>query len=194
MQKQFSKELIISLKIGLFFSIPAHHLFLSIFQNLFIGVLFERGEFSSLETNQTAQALIAYAFGIPAFIIIKSCQPAFLSRWKHQNSNVYWLYIIITQYFSFIYINALFKTLRYCISDFSCILDWLNYVYCIINKKGKNSQNLNLPLNMINLIYSIVFIYALKIIFTSCLMVLIMKSIFYILNLIRLMKYLFYYF
>ena len=76
--KQFSKELIISLKIGLFFSIPASFVFIN-FSELFIKVLFERGEFSSLETNQTAQALIAYAFGIPAFIIIKSCQPAFLA-------------------------------------------------------------------------------------------------------------------
>ena len=69
----------ISIKIGLFFSIPSSFVFIN-FSELFISVLFERGEFSSLETNQTAQALIAYAFGIPAFIILKSCQPAFLAE------------------------------------------------------------------------------------------------------------------
>ena len=72
-------ELMISIKIGLFFSIPSSFVFIN-FSDLFISVLFERGEFSSLETNQTAQALIAYAFGIPAFIILKSCQPAFLAE------------------------------------------------------------------------------------------------------------------
>ena len=82
-KKQFSKELMISIKIGLFFSIPSSFVFIN-FSDLFISVLFERGEFSSLETNQTAQALIAYAFGIPAFIILKSCQPAFPKKNLHK--------------------------------------------------------------------------------------------------------------
>ena len=77
-KKQFSTELIASLKIGIFFSIPAAVVFIN-FSELFIKVLFERGEFTTLETIQTSQALIAYSIGIPAFIILKSCQPAFFA-------------------------------------------------------------------------------------------------------------------
>ena len=77
-KKQFSNELIVSLKIGIFFSIPAAVVFIN-FSELFIKILFERGEFTTLETIQTSQALIAYSVGIPAFIILKSCQPAFFA-------------------------------------------------------------------------------------------------------------------
>lgn len=77
-KKQFSTELIASLKIGIFFSIPAAVVFIN-FSELFIKILFERGEFTTLETIQTSQALIAYSIGIPAFIILKSCQPAFFA-------------------------------------------------------------------------------------------------------------------
>ncbi len=76
--KQFSKELIISLKIGLFFSIPAAFVFI-FYNDLLIKVLFERGEFTINETKQTSVAFLAYSLGIPAFIMMKSCQPAFLA-------------------------------------------------------------------------------------------------------------------
>ena len=76
--KQFSEELIISLKIGLFFSIPAAFVFI-FYNDLLIKVLFERGEFTINETKQTSVAFLAYSLGIPAFIMMKSCQPAFLA-------------------------------------------------------------------------------------------------------------------
>ena len=69
----------ISLKIGLFFSIPAALVFIN-FSDLIIKVLFERGEFSFEETIQTSHALIAYTFGVPAFVMLKSFQPAFLAE------------------------------------------------------------------------------------------------------------------
>ncbi|MDC1067424.1 murein biosynthesis integral membrane protein MurJ, partial [Alphaproteobacteria bacterium] len=78
-RKSFSNDLITSFTIGLFFSIPTAVVFIN-FSELFIRVLFERGEFTSLETIQTSHALIAYAVGIPAFIILKSCQPVFFAE------------------------------------------------------------------------------------------------------------------
>ena len=57
------------------------------------------------------------------------------------------------------------------------------YIVLLI-KKGKISKfKFTFKYDQFNLF--VVLIYALKIIFTSCLMVLIMKSIFYILNLIK---------
>ena len=45
-----------------------------------IHVLFERGAFGAHETAATAQALAAYAIGIPAFVIVKVLSAAFFAR------------------------------------------------------------------------------------------------------------------
>jgi putative peptidoglycan lipid II flippase len=45
-----------------------------------IHVLFERGVFGPHETAATAQALAAYAIGIPAFVIVKVLSAAFFAR------------------------------------------------------------------------------------------------------------------
>ncbi|MEM1371843.1 MAG: murein biosynthesis integral membrane protein MurJ, partial [Pseudomonadota bacterium] len=45
-----------------------------------ISVLFERGAFGPDDTQATAYALAAFAFGLPAFVLIKVLQPAFFAR------------------------------------------------------------------------------------------------------------------
>lgn len=45
-----------------------------------IRVLFERGAFTSADTEATALALVIYAAGLPAFVLIKVFQPAFFAR------------------------------------------------------------------------------------------------------------------
>ncbi|MEO1649998.1 MAG: murein biosynthesis integral membrane protein MurJ [Pseudomonadota bacterium] len=45
-----------------------------------ISVLFERGAFTSADTPATAAALMAFAIGLPAFVLIKVFQPAFFAR------------------------------------------------------------------------------------------------------------------
>ncbi len=45
-----------------------------------IQVLFERGEFSPHSTHETAIALMGFAVGIPAFVLIKALNPGFFAR------------------------------------------------------------------------------------------------------------------
>lgn len=45
-----------------------------------ISVLFERGAFDTQATLATADALIAFAWGLPAFVLIKVFQPGFFAR------------------------------------------------------------------------------------------------------------------
>ncbi len=45
-----------------------------------ISVLFERGAFDTLATLATADALTAFAWGLPAFVLIKVFQPGFFAR------------------------------------------------------------------------------------------------------------------
>src|SRR5690606_33461470 len=45
-----------------------------------VRVLFERGAFDALATAQTAEALVAFAAGIPAYVLIRVLQPGFFAR------------------------------------------------------------------------------------------------------------------
>jgi putative peptidoglycan lipid II flippase len=45
-----------------------------------ISVLFERGAFDAVATAATADALVAFAWGLPAFVLIKVFQPGFFAR------------------------------------------------------------------------------------------------------------------
>ena len=45
-----------------------------------VNVLYERGEFTALDTTMTAVALAAFAAGLPAYVLIKVFQPGFFAR------------------------------------------------------------------------------------------------------------------
>ncbi|MCT7374433.1 murein biosynthesis integral membrane protein MurJ [Chelativorans salis] len=45
-----------------------------------VGLLYERGEFTALDTRMTAMALAAFASGLPAYVLTKVFQPAFFAR------------------------------------------------------------------------------------------------------------------
>ena len=45
-----------------------------------ISTLFEHGAFDAAATQKTASALVAFAFGLPAFVLIKLFQPGFFAR------------------------------------------------------------------------------------------------------------------
>jgi putative peptidoglycan lipid II flippase len=45
-----------------------------------VRVLFERGAFTAVDADATALALIAYAIGLPAYVLIKVLTPAFYAR------------------------------------------------------------------------------------------------------------------
>ena len=47
---------------------------------LIVAVLFERGAFTPEDTRATAQALVLYAIGLPAFVLQKVAQPAYFAR------------------------------------------------------------------------------------------------------------------
>ena len=45
-----------------------------------VRVLFERGAFSVLATTQTAETLVAFSAGLPAYVLIRILQPGFFAR------------------------------------------------------------------------------------------------------------------
>ena len=184
---QFSKEMIISFKIGLFFSIPATLVFVN-FSDLFIKVLFERGEFSYQETIQTSHALLAYAFGIPAFILLKSCQPAFLAEGNTKTPMYIGLILLIL---NIILSFVLMSFLRHAgIALATSIVSWIGtIIYITILVKTGKLTNLKFSSKEKNLsLFSVIF-YGLKIILLSSLMILSMKLVQNILEIYNINKW-----
>jgi len=68
-----------SLFLGLLLTLPAS-LALIVIAEPIIRVLFERGAFDPTDTAATGAALVAFAAGLPAFVMIKVFQPAFFAR------------------------------------------------------------------------------------------------------------------
>ncbi|MDC0073585.1 murein biosynthesis integral membrane protein MurJ [Alphaproteobacteria bacterium] len=68
-----------SVELSLILTIPATFALIILAFPL-ISTLFERGFFSSIETEATSLALIGYAFGIPAYVLIKVFTPSYFAR------------------------------------------------------------------------------------------------------------------
>lgn len=64
---------------GLFLTMPAAFAIAVIAQPM-VATLFERGQFTAHDTIQTANALIVYALGLPAFVLQKILQPLYFAR------------------------------------------------------------------------------------------------------------------
>lgn len=64
---------------SLFFTLPAA-VGLAIAASPILTALFEHGAFTAADTAQTARALMAYALGLPAFILVKVLVPGFFAR------------------------------------------------------------------------------------------------------------------
>ncbi len=68
-----------ALELSMLLTVPAAAGIMCLAQPV-INVLFERGQFSAVDTAATAPALIAFAMGLPAFVMIKVFSPGFFAR------------------------------------------------------------------------------------------------------------------
>ncbi|SEP58908.1 putative peptidoglycan lipid II flippase [Devosia sp. YR412] len=68
-----------SLLIAMLLSMPAATALIAMAEPI-VRVLFERGAFNALATQHTAQALIAFSAGLPAYVLIRVLQPGYFAR------------------------------------------------------------------------------------------------------------------
>lgn len=68
-----------AIEIAAYLTLPAA-VALAVMPDFLVGGLFERGEFTPADTAQTAKALLMFAFGLPAFVLLKILTPAFFAR------------------------------------------------------------------------------------------------------------------
>ncbi len=68
-----------AIEFGLLLALPAA-LALAVLAEPTVRILFERGSFTAQDTRRAATALMAFAAGLPAFILVKAFLPAFYAR------------------------------------------------------------------------------------------------------------------
>jgi len=68
-----------AMEIAAFLTLPAAAA-LAVMPEFLVGGLFERGAFDAQDTQATGMALRMFAFGLPAFVLIKVLTPAFFAR------------------------------------------------------------------------------------------------------------------
>lgn len=68
-----------AMEMGMLLTVPAAFAFLVIARPI-IAVLFERGSFTAADTAAVAPALMAFALGLPAYVLVKVLTPGFFAR------------------------------------------------------------------------------------------------------------------
>ena len=68
-----------SLFIAMLLTMPAAAALIGMSEPI-VRLLFERGAFDALATQQTAEALVAFSAGLPAYVLIRVLQPGFFAR------------------------------------------------------------------------------------------------------------------
>lgn len=80
---------------GAILSIPAA-IALAVLAVPVINILFQHGKFGALETDMTAKAVIAYAIGLPAYVLVKALAPNFFARGDTRTPVKYSIVVLIT--------------------------------------------------------------------------------------------------
>jgi putative peptidoglycan lipid II flippase len=68
-----------AIEMALFFTIPAAAALIVVADPI-ISVLFQRGAFTAEATRASASALVAYAVGLPAYVLVRVLTPGFFAR------------------------------------------------------------------------------------------------------------------
>ncbi len=61
-----------------------------------INILFQHGKFGALQTEMTAKAVIAYAIGLPAYVLVKALAPNFFARGDTKTPVKYSMVVLLT--------------------------------------------------------------------------------------------------
>jgi putative peptidoglycan lipid II flippase len=77
-----------AMEISAFLTLPSA-VALAVMPEFLIGGLFERGQFTNADTVQAAKALRMFAFGLPAFVLLKVLTPAFFARENTKTPMIY---------------------------------------------------------------------------------------------------------
>lgn len=84
-----------AIEYGAILSIPAA-VALIILAEPIINILFQHGKFGAFETTMTTRAVIAYAIGLPAYVMVKALAPNFFARGDTRTPVKYSVVVLLT--------------------------------------------------------------------------------------------------
>ncbi len=114
-----------SLEFALLMTFPAAIGFM-IIPDAIIALLYQRGEFTAETTSLTASALIAFASGLPAYVLIKVFQPAYFAREDMRTPFYFSIVMMLTNIGISLY---LFPSLGHVgIAIATSISAWINFI------------------------------------------------------------------
>ncbi len=124
-----------AIEITAYLTIPAT-VALAVMPQFLVSGLFERGMFSAFDTQQTAQALQMFAFGLPAFVLLKVLTPAFFAR---ENTKTPMIFAAISAAINLVFGVIMFFTLGfYGLALATTIAGWANVILLarVLMQKG----------------------------------------------------------
>ncbi len=131
-----------SLEFSLLLTLPAA-IALAVVPLPLIQVLFERGHFSANDTQMVGMALMAFAFGLPAFVLTKVFQPGFFAR---EDTKTPMIYAGISMLVNVVVSFALFGALGHIgIAIATTIAGWVNAVLLWMTLKKRGHYALDAP-------------------------------------------------
>jgi len=142
-----------AVEVALFFALPAMFAFI-FFPNEIVKPLFERGKFSINDSLNTALALKAYAFGLPAYILIKVMTVQFFSRKDTRTPVIVAVSCVFLNIILNYYLIKYFQHVGLAIA--TAISSWLNIILLvsILYKKNWWKPNILLVTNIIKILFS----------------------------------------
>lgn len=94
-----------AMEIAAFLTMPAA-IALGVMPAFLVSGLFEHGKFDATDVHATAQALRMFAFGVPAFVLLKVLTPAFFAR---ENTKTPMIYAALSAVINLVLGYALFR-------------------------------------------------------------------------------------
>jgi len=118
-----------AIELALFLSLPAAVALVVIAEPI-ITVMFQRGAFGTVETIATYRALIAFALGLPAFILAKILSPAF---YAHQDTKTPFKIAMVCIVVNLVFNLVLMGPLRHVgMALATSIAGWVNVILLVI--------------------------------------------------------------
>ena len=118
-----------AIALSLLLSIPSTIALIMIAEPI-ITVMFQRGAFAAVETVATYKALIAFAIGLPAFILVKIISPAF---YAHQDTKTPFKIAMVCIVVNLFFNLALMGSLRHVgMALATSIAGWVNVIVMIV--------------------------------------------------------------
>jgi putative peptidoglycan lipid II flippase len=133
--KKISDQLILAIKITLYFSIPSM-ITLLCFSEFIISSLFERGSFNKESTKSVALALSMYSIGLPFVMIIKCFQSVFIATGEIKKILYISILQLITNFTLSIILMKYFSHGGIALAtSISTILSFIIYLFYILKKQ-----------------------------------------------------------